>query len=524
MAAATSELIGKILQGTYKVERLIGEGGMGCVYEASHTRVRRRFAIKVLAGAVARDAEAVARFRREAEITSELGHPNIVEVIDFNATEDGSPYLVMELLQGEALDRRLASQPRLPLAEVQAILDQAASALHAAHQHQIVHRDLKPQNIFLQQGPRGEQVKILDFGISKVLGSTSLMTGAFTLMGTPGYMSPEQAEGRNDQIDARTDVFAMGIILYEMLAGRPPFLGQTVPAILFQVVHQAPPDLKSLRPDLPYGVVAAVARAMSKSREERHSDIVELSQEFCAGLSTAPVDRSAVPPTVPVAMAETMAAPTPGPVLPTAPGIPSRVPQAVSAGPVGTTMSAGSGEAQVRSLDEPMRRNPLPLVLAASAVIVAAGLGLYLGVLRRPSPGPGSGSAVQRPAVAAPDAASGVAARAPDAGPPAPDRARPDHAAPRPDRARVVPAAPSFGRLSVVVRLAEEKDPLKTSFGQAWLDGREIKDGAPFGNLKVEAGVAHRLEVHRNGYRPSRQTFTVPPGKARTIVIRLQKQ
>ncbi|MDP6947210.1 MAG: serine/threonine-protein kinase, partial [Myxococcota bacterium] len=223
-------LLGKILQGTYRIEREIGSGGMGSVYEASHQRLGKRFAVKVLSPDVAGSAEALARFRQEALVTSALGNPNIVEVFDFNHMEDGTPYIVMEYLRGEDLASRLQRVGRLPLAKAVEIFRQAASALHAAHQKGIIHRDLKPQNVFLSQlDDRDDYVKIVDFGISKVVGSRHAMTGTHELLGSPSYMSPEQALVKASLVDLRADIFTMGTLVYLMLAGRPPFLADTMP-------------------------------------------------------------------------------------------------------------------------------------------------------------------------------------------------------------------------------------------------------------------------------------------------------
>ena len=245
---------------------------MGVVFEASHKRLPRRFAIKVLSPSVLADPEAVVRFQREAQITSSLGHPNIIEVVDFNKTEEGTPYIVMEFLDGEDLAALLARSPRLDIARSLAIVEQVCSALQAAHKLGVIHRDLKPSNIFLckQQDDEaeGDLVKVVDFGISKVLGATGL-TQAQSTIGTPWYMSPEQAEGRSAQVDARTDIFSLGTILYEMLCGSTPFAAETIPAVLYKVVHHDPPPLSEQRSDAPAAVVAAVGRAMSKAPAHR---------------------------------------------------------------------------------------------------------------------------------------------------------------------------------------------------------------------------------------------------------------
>ncbi len=275
-AAAGSIQIGAVLADTYRITNLIGRGGMGAVFAAEHTRLPgKHVAIKVLHAEVAGDHDALARFRREAEIASRLGHVNIVDVHDFNFLDDGTPYLVLEYLSGEDMASRLRRGP-IPLDETTSIVRQIGSALHAAHKENIVHRDLKPQNIFLCPVESGgvitEQVKVLDFGISKIRGSQTVKTNASDMLGTPQYMSPEQATGDHAAVDARTDVFALGAIVYEMLSGVPAFGGQTIPEVVFKVVYEAPKNLGE-RVALPPGVVEAVHRALSKKQDDRPADM-----------------------------------------------------------------------------------------------------------------------------------------------------------------------------------------------------------------------------------------------------------
>jgi serine/threonine-protein kinase len=214
------------------------------------------------------------RFRREAEIASRLGHPNIVEVLDFNTLPTGQPYIVLEYLQGETLAGRLASG-RLQLDEALAITRQIGSALQAAHRAGVVHRDLKPDNVFLcvPEEDMPTRVKVLDFGISKIRGSQSLRTQDAVLMGTPQYMSPEQATGKNTAVDARTDVFALGAIVYEMLGGQPAFAGGSLAEVVYRVVHGQPTALRDLAPALPENVLDAVDRALQKDPAARPQDI-----------------------------------------------------------------------------------------------------------------------------------------------------------------------------------------------------------------------------------------------------------
>ena len=294
--------LGLVLHNTYRLDRVIGTGGMGAVYLASHARLKRRFAVKLLFEEVAAYPESLARFRREAEICSELGHPNIVEVIDFNFTEDGAPYIVMELLEGEDLGARLKRDERPEPHWIAGIVEQAASALVAAHTQGVIHRDLKPQNIFIAvKGNRQDVVKIVDFGISKVLGSASVMTRTTATMGTPWYMAPEQAEGRAQEADPRTDIYAMGTIVYEMLYGRPPFTGDSIPTVLYKIVHESP-DLTAT--SVPGLMSCAVAKALAKKPEDRFQTI----DAFAAAISEG-AKPSAAAAVVPVMRSSGMSSP-----------------------------------------------------------------------------------------------------------------------------------------------------------------------------------------------------------------------
>jgi serine/threonine protein kinase len=277
-ATAASIGPGTILNDTYRVERPLGRGGMGTVWEASHLRLPKRVAVKVLHAVPGPDQ--VARFRQEAEIASRLGHPNIVDVLDFH-TADGMPYMVMELLQGESLATRLERGPLDPESAL-AIVRQIAAALQAAHDAGVIHRDLKPANVFLVPRDDADEVKVLDFGISKVRGSSVVLTDRDAVMGTPQYMAPEQASGRRDDIDARTDQFALAAIAYEMLAGRPAFHGEVPAQVMFQIVHESPPPLDS-------NVPAAIARALTRALATRPGDRYPDLSAFVEALTGSPL-------------------------------------------------------------------------------------------------------------------------------------------------------------------------------------------------------------------------------------------
>jgi hypothetical protein len=288
-----------ILEDTYRIVRRIGRGGMGEVYEATHARLAGRYAVKVLLGDIAGSEEALARFRREAEVTSSLRHPNIVQVVDFNRTAQGDPYLVMEFLDGRELSVELEAEPRQPLARVAEILRQTVSALTAAHNRGIVHRDLKPENLFLSdvEGEEHRLVKILDFGISKVKEATTRLTRESAVIGTAHYMSPEQALGEIDRIDARSDQFSLACIAYEMLAGREPFWGDSLPAVIYQVVHKDPAPLETVNHEVPPAIAEVIRRGMAKDPAARYPSVRDFHAAFAAAANTRqPAPARSAPP------------------------------------------------------------------------------------------------------------------------------------------------------------------------------------------------------------------------------------
>lgn len=273
----------------YEIVRPLGEGGMAEVYEAVQLRLKRRVAIKVMAHALAGDAEAMARFRREAEITSAMGHPHIVQVFDIGTAPTGAPFLAMELLEGEDLEHRLLRRERLAAPAVLAIVKQVASALAAAHQKGIVHRDLKPANVFLVAMADGSDfAKVLDFGVSKARDGTTKLTGAARLLGTPRYMSPEQAQGLGPAIDETTDQWALACIVWEALSGRPPFVADDDLSVLFKVVYEEPPPLV-LAESLRAKVEPVLRRALRKHKPERFSSVLDFALALERAMSAAVV-------------------------------------------------------------------------------------------------------------------------------------------------------------------------------------------------------------------------------------------
>ncbi len=278
--------IGQVLRNTYRIERQIGKGGMGTVYEAAHLRLARRFAVKALYPDVKDNTEALERFRREAIFTSTLGHRHIVEIIDFAHTEEGIPYLVMEMLEGESLDEQIKRRQKLSLTRATAIFRQAAQALQAAHSKGIVHRDLKPSNIYLCRRENQDNfVKVLDFGVSKMLGMQSSLTQSNHLLGTPFYMSPEQADEKTNKIDQRADIYAMGTILFEMLSGTLPFIGSSIPSVLYKIVHHEVPSLRTIEPDIPEALDQVIQRSMHKQPQERFTSMEAFWRALAEALS-----------------------------------------------------------------------------------------------------------------------------------------------------------------------------------------------------------------------------------------------
>jgi serine/threonine protein kinase len=277
-AASADRLLGRTINGAYRIDRLLARGGMGNIYEAAEVHRNQRVALKVMSPELAADEEALALFFREAEVTRWLVHPHIVRAFDFGITRNGEPYLVMELLQGEDLDQRLRREGRLSSRQTLRVIKQTAAALAATHAKGIIHRDLKPANIFLQMaGGHPDRVKVLDFGISTVFGASEHIRPAF-LMGTPRYMAPEQALGQTESIDARTDQWALACIAWEALCGHTPFVADTIPCLLFQVVHEAPPVLPSAPTGFSPKLEGVLRQALSKRQEDRYQSVLEFAQ------------------------------------------------------------------------------------------------------------------------------------------------------------------------------------------------------------------------------------------------------
>jgi len=264
---------GTIIDGRYRIAHFIGRGGSGTIYGAEVVHTGEGVAIKTLNADLISHPSAVARYQREARSAAAIGHPNICAVLDAGQLKDRRPYLVMELLSGKTLADRIREEGALPLSQVLTVLAQTLSALEAAHAQRIVHRDIKPDNVFLTDRIQGVlAVKLLDFGIAKSLDENAelSLTRTGMVVGTPFYMAPEQARG--EKLDHRVDLYACGVLLYEMLTGRRPFHATNYNALMMQVLTKKPPDPRHLRPKIPSDFVDVMLKAMHKRPDRRYTD------------------------------------------------------------------------------------------------------------------------------------------------------------------------------------------------------------------------------------------------------------
>jgi eukaryotic-like serine/threonine-protein kinase len=445
-----SQRIGTVVD-RYTIVRLLGQGGMGSVFEARHATLARRFAIKFLLPALATNRDVLRRFENEAKAAGGLEHPNLVAVTDFGRAADGAPYLVMEFLEGSDCAALLHREGQLPIARAVGIVVQACRGLAVAHKAGIVHRDLKPENLFLcDAGDGRDLVKVLDFGIAKLRpADAGLTTGTGTTFGTAYYMSPEQARGAGD-IDQRADVWSLGVVLYELLAGRRPFEGAQFLHVIHEILTAEPAPLGDMRPDLPAGLVMAVSRAMTKNPAQRSPSVQVWADSLAPFIET----RSGSPkPATPQASAtaKTMATP------------PTYAGQAAGAAPALPAHRSGVAR----------------WVVGLSAVAVIAAV-VWLGARRPAAPPP----AVSAPAIApAATAKESVAAVLP---------ASPVPIAPRPDASAVSP------RPNTSEHPADR--PIKRP-GPAKLGSRASKKSSARGDKPAEAEtpVGHQpIDIERD--------------------------
>lgn len=498
--------VGMIIHGRYRVEKVIGQGGFGAVYRAAHTATGDTVAIKVLRTDVQGAEEVIQRFRQEAKTTSKLKHPNTVRVFDFGQMDDGNLFLAMEFLEGKTLTDLIRKEGPLAPRRLVHIIGQVLKALSEAHAKGLVHRDLKPDNIFLQH-VHGEPdfVKVLDFGIAKSLGGDMTaganMTSTGAIIGTPKYMSPEQARGSG--IDARTDIYAAGLILYEGLTGDTPFTGDSpLTMLLRRVQEEAPPIPAELQLPTPQGVCEAVQKALSRNANERFSSADEMLAALIAGLDT-PI----LPARTTVGGGARVVANDTGEfdatLAPAETEVLSR--QLAAAAPAAQTMSGATvvsspppappkpAAATVVPVAEPAsdesapkkRGVPTGAVIGAAVVILIA-LGVVFGM-----------SGGDKPAAASPEAPAAAASPPAAAGAPA-----------APGPTGLPPSAAAEGTLELKVYPAD---------AAVTVDGR----GVAAAEVRLLPGL-HTVVASKPGFARAERTVEIAPGKSVVLDLQLQ--
>jgi serine/threonine protein kinase len=445
---------GALVGETYRVEARLGRGGMGEVWRVRHERTGASYALKLLNADFAAVPGLLTRFQREAEITSSLNHPNLIRVFDFNLLPDGRPYLVMELLEGRELAGVIRDDGgRCAVGRVVGLVGQMAMGLAAAHARGIVHRDLKPANVFVTPlpGSTRELVRILDFGISKVSDGRNHLTATSTIMGTPNYMSPEQARGQTDQIDATTDQWALAAMAYEMLAGRMAFFNEEGPLqVLMAVVNDEPPTFRAIGAKVPPAVEAVIRRGLAKKKSDRFPSVAAFATSLKRAARDAGVD-----------LAEGdfddggADAPTGGGAVFAAPGAPPTTLQHATGQRFGFTklLDTSGPRHPVDAPDSPRRARRGAVVAVVAGVIASGALVLVLtGRLALPLP--------LRAVTPPPTGAGAPAPAVPALPPPAPRAAVAPLVAPPPAAAAPVvdePAAPAVPKTNAAAASASRK-------------------------------------------------------------------
>ena len=305
LETSNDSLIGQTLAGKYRIDARLSSGGMGTVYRGTHVLMEKTVAIKVLRPSLAADEKIVARFSREARAASRISHPNALSVTDFGEDENGIVFLVMEYLSGKTLKQVIRDDGPLSLTRTVEILRQVGDALQVAHSQGVVHRDLKSDNIMLLGTTSGDHAKVLDFGIAKINEPEGEFDAGLTapnlVMGTPQYMSPEQCS-QDGEIDARSDIYSFGIIMYEMLVGHVPFVGDSATMVMMKHLQEPVPSVLDERQDIPEPVARVVARAMAKVPSNRYQSVSELVEDLtiAAGMSVLKLDAPGAVATTPL--------------------------------------------------------------------------------------------------------------------------------------------------------------------------------------------------------------------------------
>jgi serine/threonine-protein kinase len=392
---------GQILAGKFRIERVLGQGGMGVVVAATHLQLDQRVALKFLLPEALSNPEAVERFAREARAAVRIKSEHVARVSDVGTLESGSPYMVMEYLEGQDLAGWVRASGAMPVADAIEFLLQACEAIAEAHALGIVHRDLKPANLFVTRRADGSVcIKVLDFGISKLTvpgGGPDLgMTKTTSVMGSPLYMSPEQMSSTRN-VDMRTDIWALGVILYEILSGRVPFEAETMPQLCGMILQDPPRPLRELRPDVPEAVSAVILRCLEKQRDRRFANVGELAAAL-APLGSPSARRSA----------ERISR-----VLGAAGIVSSRAADVAAA-----STTPGESTNTNWGASEPVKKSRVPLLVGAlAALLLLGGGGATLALLRKPVVTPPAAEPTPSSVVNAASAAPALPGAAPPAAP-----------------------------------------------------------------------------------------------------------
>jgi serine/threonine-protein kinase len=407
---------GQILAGKYRIEKVLGVGGMGVVVAARHMQLDTKVAIKFLVPEMLGNGEAVARFAREAKAAVKITGEHVARVLDVGTLETGAPYMVMEFLEGSDLSALLHQRGSLPVDQAVEFVLQASVAVAEAHALGIVHRDLKPANLFCIRRADGKlSVKVLDFGISKVTDpnasdSGMSVTKTSAMMGSPLYMSPEQMQA-SKSVDARADIWALGVILYELLTTKVPFEGETITDVAIKVATQPAASIRTLRPEIPAALDAAILRSLEKQRESRYQSVAEFAlalNDFAPPRAKPLVER--------ICDIQQVSAPVSHVTNPDL-AAPEHVPSSVTAGPSATI------SAVARTAGEPSRPNRKPLVFAILGVVSGLGIAAVALVTLHRTPAeqpPVAAAALAAPPPPAASSASSVSLAPLAAGQPAP--------------------------------------------------------------------------------------------------------
>jgi serine/threonine-protein kinase len=472
---------GEVLAGKYRVERVLGMGGMGVVVAATHLDLHELRAIKLMLPTALENAEAVERFMREARAAARLRSEHVAKVHDVGHLENGAPYMVMEYLSGADLGQVLKQRGPLPAHEAALYAIQVCSALAEAHSSGVIHRDLKPANLFLSQRPDGTPcIKVLDFGISKVTGAGSdfEMTKTHAVLGSPQYMSPEQMRSSRS-VDARTDIWSLGVILYKLVTGKAPFRGQNITELISAVLEGAPPAPSTRCAGLPLGLDDVIARCLARKPEGRYGSVNELAAALLpfapagAGAAVDPMARllASVAPETRARLDSVLTTSTPPLRFPSSGMISSATPA-----PGVTSLQPPAGEPTQASWGKTSsaRSSRSRVVIALAAALGICGvLALVIrGVLGRDQP-PAEADAA--PAIAVLSAAPAVTAPAPRVEPAAPQPTasaepvasaapRPTTTAPAPATARPIATAPRPTAPAATPKAAEA--PKSDPFGK----------------------------------------------------------